>query len=97
MRSLRFDTTNFIAEYRQAQDAGLTLRELADLMGITYGNLCCRKHALAKRGIKLPPLRRGRYPKRKAAKTIMRLAAPVQVHVETAPMTFTIDVGVGHA
>ena len=96
MRSLRFDTTTFIAEYRQAHEAGLSLQELADLMGITYSTLCCRKHALAKRGIRLPKLRNGN-ALRVAAKPIMRLAGPVECVVEPVPMTFTIDVGVGHA
>ena len=96
MRSLRFDTTTFISEYRQAHDAGMTLQELADLMGISYSTLCCRKHALSKRGIPLPRLRKGN-TKRVAAKPILRLAGPVECVVEPAPMTFTIDVGVGHA
>jgi DNA-binding Xre family transcriptional regulator len=96
MRSLRFDAPAFIAEYNSAHDAGLTLRDLADLMGITYSTLTCRKHALAKRGIRLPKLKNGNV-KRIAARPILRLAAPVQVQVEPVPMTFTIDVGVGHA
>jgi hypothetical protein len=95
MRPLRFDIPSFIAEYRQAHEADITLRELADLMGITYGNLCCRKHALSKRGIRLPRLRNGN-AKRIAAKRILRLAAPVQVNVEPAPLTFTITVGAGN-
>ena len=98
MRSLRFDTTTFISEYRQAHAAGLTAQELADLMGITYSCMCCRKHALKKRGIKLPPLRRRHGSgRRMAAKPVLRLMAPVAVSVEPAPLTFTIDVGVGHA
>lgn len=93
MRRLGFDTTTFIAEYRQAFDAGLTLRELADLMGITYSTLCCRKHALSKRGIRLPKLRNGNCLRRIAARPVMRLMAPVEAHVERAPLHFTIDVG----
>jgi len=96
MRSLRFDTAAFVAEYRQAYEAELTPQEAADLMGLTYSQLANRKHALAKRGIRLPRLRHASN-KRVAAKPILRLTAPVQVHVEPAPMTFTIDVGVGHA
>lgn len=96
MRSLRFDAPTFIAEYNQAHSAGLTLADLADQMGISYGALCCRKHALAKRGIRLPKLKNGNV-KRIAARPILRLTAPVQVQVEPVPMTFTIDVGVGHA
>jgi DNA-binding Xre family transcriptional regulator len=96
MRSLRFDAPTFIAEYNQAHSAGLTLRDLADLMGVTYSTLTCRKHALAKRGIRLPKLKNGNV-KRIAAKPMLRLAAPVQVQVEPVPMTFTIDVGAGHA
>jgi hypothetical protein len=93
MRRLGFDTTTFIAEYRQAVDANLTLRELADLMGITYSTLCCRKHALGKRGIRLPKLRNGNCLRRIAARPVMRLMAPVEVFVEPAPLHFTIDVG----
>lgn len=98
MRSLQFDTTAFISEYRQAHAAGLTSKELADLMGISYSCMCCRKHALKRRGIKLPPLRRSHGSGRRvAAKPVLRLAGPVECVIEPAPMTFTIDVGVGHA
>jgi len=93
MRRLGFDTTTFISEYRQACDAGLTLSELADLMGISYSAVCCRKHALAKRGIRLPKLRNGNCLKRIAARPVMRLMAPVEVQVERVPLHFTIDVG----
>ena len=98
MRSLRFDTTTFISEYRQAHAAGLTSQELADLLGISYSCLCCRKHALTKRGIPLPSLRRqGGSGRRVAAKPVLRLTAPVECVVEPVPMTFTLTVGVGHA
>lgn len=96
MRSLRFDTAEFIAQYRQACADGLTPEEAASRMGLTYSQLGCRKHALAKRGIRLPRLRHANC-KRLAAKPILRLTAPVSVSVEPVPMTFTIDVGVGHA
>jgi len=95
MRKLGFDTTAFIAEYKQAAEAGLTLRELAHLIGISYTQICQRKHALAKRGIRLPQLLNGNV--KRAAKPILRLAAPVECVVEPMPLTFTIDVGVGHA
>ena len=98
MRSLRFDSSTFISEYRQALAAGMTSHELAQLMGITYSCFCCRKHALKKRGIRLPALsRKHGSGRRKAAKPVLRLMAPVAVSVEPAPLTFTIDVGVGHA
>ena len=98
MRSLRFDTSAFISEYRQALAAGMTSNELAQLMGITYSCFACRKHALKKRGIRLPALRRtAGSGRRVAAKPVLRLIAPVSVSVEPAPLTFTIDVGVGHA
>jgi hypothetical protein len=93
MRRLGFDTTAFIAEYHQAVEANITLRELADLLGITYSTLCCRKHALAKRGIRLPKLRNGNSLRRIAARPVMRLMAPVEVFVEPAPLHFTIEVG----
>jgi hypothetical protein len=95
MRKLGFDTTAFIAEYKQAAEAGLTLREVADLMGISYSQICQRKHALNKRGIRLPRLPNGNL--KRAAKPILRLARPVECVVEPVPMTFTIEVGVGHA
>lgn len=94
MRPLRFNTTEFISEYMQAKDAGINSHELADLMGITYSCFCCRKHALKKRGVRLPSLPRkhgsGRKPVRRAA----RLIAPVECVIEPAPLTFTMDVGV---
>lgn len=97
MRSLRFDSTTFISEYKQAVSAGLTATELAHLLGVTYSCLCCRKHALKKRGIHLPPLRRTRGSgRRKAAREMIRLIAPVQAIVEPVPMTFTMSVGCGH-
>lgn len=95
MRKLGFDTTSFIAEYKQAVEAGLTLRELADLLGITYGQICQRKHQLTRRGVFLPKLPNGNI--KRAARPVLRLMGPVEVQVEPAPMTFTIDVGVGHA
>lgn len=96
MRSLRFDTAVFVSEYRKAYEAGLTPQQAADQMGLTYSQLANRKHALNKRGIRLPRLANGNC-KRVAAKPILRLTAPVAVSVEPVPMTFTIDVGVGHA
>lgn len=94
MQPLRFNTTDFISEYMQAKDAGLTSQELADLMGISYSCFYCRKHALKKRGVRLPSLKRksgsGRKPVRRAA----RLIAPVECVIEPAPLTFTMDVGV---
>lgn len=97
MRSLQFDTAAFINEYHQARDAGLTQKELAALMGITYTCFNGRKHALKKRGIRLPALPRSRSPgsgRRKAARTVAKLIAPVECHVEQAPLTFTMHVGV---
>lgn len=91
MRRLGFDTTAFIAEYKQAREAGLTLRETADLMGISYGQICQRKHALAKRGIRLAKMPNGNI--KRAARPVLRLLGPVECHVEPAPLHFTIDVG----
>jgi hypothetical protein len=98
MRRLQFDTCSFISEYHQAVAAGLSPKELADLMGMNYNTFCSRKHALKKRGVRLPELRRSKAPRmRIAAKPVLRLMAPVACKVEPAPLSFTITVGADHA
>ena len=95
MRGLQFDTAAFINEYHQAKEAGLTLEELCSLLGITYSQMCNRKHVLKKRGIKLPALPRKGC--RRAAKPVLRLLGPVETVVEQAPLSFVITVGGDHA
>jgi hypothetical protein len=98
MRRLGFDTCSFISEYNQAVAAGLTPKELADLMGLNYNTFCSRKHALKKRGVRLPELQRSTASGRRvAAKPVLRLMAPVTCQVEPAPLHFTITVGADHA
>ena len=97
MRSLRFDTAAFINEYHQAKEAGMTQEDLAELLGITYSQLCNRKHVLKKRGIRLPALRRKGGSGRRAAKPVLRLLGPVETLVEPAPLSFVITVGADNA
>ena len=94
MRSLSFNTAQFIKEYHQAADAGLTHAELAILMGVSYACLSRRKHALSKRGIRLPSLvRKAGTGRPAAARPLMRLIAPVEVKVEPKPLVYVIEVG----
>jgi len=98
MRPLRFDSSAFVNEYYQAHAAGLNQRELAALMGITYTCFNCRKHALKKRGIRLPRL--ARTPGsgvRRAARPVVQLIKPVECVVEPAPLSFVMYVGGANA
>lgn len=97
MRALRFDTAAFVAAYNAALQDGVNQQILAKRLGITYSCLNCRKHQLKRRGISLPPLpRKPGSGRRKAAKQVLRLIAPVSVRVEPAPLSFTMTVGCGH-
>ena len=50
----------FIARWKEAADAGLTRREFVALYDdLTYGMVATRVHALAARGVHLPPLKHG--------------------------------------
>ena len=87
MKALRFGADAFISEYHQAHAAGLTQRETAELMGLNYNTFCSRKHALKKRGVRLPALRKS--GRRIAARPVLRLTGPVVQE----PLHFTITVG----
>jgi len=86
MKALRFDVSKFCKDYMEARDAGLTLEEFAQLLGVTLGVVAGRKHRLMKRGIVLPPLK---VTRKRAAKPVLRLSGPVV----QAPLHFTITVG----
>ena len=86
MKALRFDVSKFCKEYMEARDAGLTLEEFAQLLGVTLGVVAGRKHRLMKRGIVLPPLK---VTRQRAAKPVLRLTGEVQ----RAPLNFVIHVG----
>jgi hypothetical protein len=52
---MRFDVPSFIREYSEAATAGLTLAEIAEVMGMKASVVGQRANALTKRGIVLPP------------------------------------------
>lgn len=70
--------TPFIKMWEEANEAGLTVHEMAALTGINVNTLCSRQFALRQRGIMLPLLKGQRGPKgprTKAKKT--EAAGPV--------------------
>lgn len=69
MRKFKFNADEFIRDYYQAKEAGLRFCELAEVLGLTSGQLAGRLHRLRKRGVNLPSLRR-------AAKPMLRLTGP---------------------
>jgi hypothetical protein len=95
MRLPTFDHSEFIYQYFDGLHNQLTPRQVAKTMGISYSAFAGRKHALKRLGCKFPPLPRtpgsGR---RRAARQVLQLIAPVECAVERPSLCFVITVGV---
>lgn len=57
MRSMRIDVAKFAKDHHEAATAGLTVKEFADLLGISVVSLNARWRQCRKRGIRLPLLK----------------------------------------
>jgi hypothetical protein len=103
MRRLGKWTDAFIADWREAAEAGLTRKQLAELMGLRYATLNYRAQILARRGVVLPPLvhgmagnknavgNRGGRPSHKARRRKAMAARPSHAAPQKqAPLHFTI-------
>lgn len=109
MRRLSASTPEFIREYNEAVDSGLTYREFLDLTGMGGSSLWGRLATLSRRGVVLRPLK-GMRRRTKLGKMLgvcpvepKREEAPVHEPVAEAPApaapppvtSFSICVGTG--
>lgn len=93
MKALKFDTAKFIADYKQAAEAGLSQPETAEFLGLSTSNMRGRRARLAKRGIHLPKLRGERGTRKRAAR--IRVARRTAI-VPADGLSFSFTVGVQH-
>jgi len=93
MRRLTLDYTQFLADYKEAFEAGITVNEFCQLIGLSIGGLHTRMETLAKRGVLLPLLKgmhvKSRQGARLAGKPMPTRRKPGlildAIHVEPVP------------
>lgn len=78
---ITFDVTEFLEANRIASAEGGGSQAVADLLGLTLGQVHSRRHSLKRKGIRLPTLRR------RAAKVARRSRH------ESTNLHFSFDVG----
>lgn len=68
--------TPFIKQWEEAHEAGLTIHEMAALIGMNVNTLCSRQFALRQRGVVLPLLKDQRGPRKARKKRVVKAAEP---------------------
>jgi hypothetical protein len=104
LRKLTIDVAKFLADYNDAVESGMTVREFCTVTGLAIGTLHGRIETLARRGVVLPLLK-GMKKRTKMGRRLLGLPAekpqpaPAPAAEEkvqgAAPPTFQVFVGSG--